>query len=383
MKRILLLGASGSIGKQSIDVIKEHQDELKLVGAGVGKQIDYLEKILAVFPLKYAYSIERHILLEQKYPDTKFFYGDEGLIDIVKEKEYDLFENALVGFVGFKPTLEAIRNHKDIALANKETLVAGGDIINAALKEYGVNLYPIDSEHSAIAQSLRGNNPEDVRRLIITASGGSFRDKTREELEDVTVEEALHHPNWNMGAKITIDSATMMNKGFEIMEAHHLFNMPYDRIDVLIHYESTVHSLVEYNDGSIINQIGSADMRLPIKYALLYPKHLEDSNNNYCDLAKIGTLHFKDIDYKRYPLVKIAKEVGKLGGNFGAILIGANDEAVDLFLHKRIRFIEIEKYIIEALKNSTYIKNPDADELIASHKWAKDYVDDLWANTKI
>lgn len=383
MKRILLLGASGSIGTQSIDVIKQHKEELSLVGAGVGKQVDYLAKILAEFDLKFAYSIERHILLEQQYPNTKFYYGEQGLIDIVKEKDYDMFENALVGFAGFEPTLEAIKNHKDIALANKETLVAGGDLINAAIKEYGVQLFPIDSEHSAIAQCLIGNKKEDVRRLILTASGGSFRDKTRAELENVTVEQALNHPNWSMGSKITIDSATMMNKGFEIMEAHHLFNMPYDKIDVLIHYESTIHSMVEYNDGSIINQIGTPDMRLPIKFALLYPRHINDANDNYCDLAKIGTLHFKDIDYKRYPLVKIAKEIGKLGGNFGAILIGANDEAVDLFLHKRIKFVEIEKYIIETLKNSTYIKNPDAKQLIASHKWAKEYVDDLWANTKI
>lgn len=381
MKRIILLGASGSIGKQSIDVIREHPSELSLVGAGVGKNVSYLEELLESFDLRYAYSIERREDLEKKYPYTKFFYGEEGLSKIVEEKDYDLFENALVGFSGFIPTMHAIYNHKDIALANKETLVAGGDLVNAALKEYGVKLYPIDSEHSAIAQSLIGNNPDDVRRLILTASGGSFRNLSRDELENVTLEQALNHPNWSMGAKITIDSATMMNKGFEIMEAHHLFNIPYEKIDVLIHYESIIHSMVEYNDGSIINQIGAPDMRLPIKYALLYPRHLADSNNNYVNLAKVGRLTFKEVDYKRYPLVKLAKDIGGYGGNFGAILIGANDEAVDLFLHKRIRFIEIEKYIIKTLQEAKFIKNPSYEDLIKSHEWAKKHVDDIWANS--
>lgn len=383
MKRLLLLGASGSIGTQTIDVVKQHPDELELVGAGVGKRVEYLKELLCEFNLKYAYTIDKNEELESQYPNTKFYYGDQGLEEIVQVEDYDLFVNALVGFSGFIPTLKAIENHKDIALANKETLVAGGDIVNEALKRNGVKLFPIDSEHSAIQQSLQGNNPEDVRRLILTASGGSFRNKTREELLNVTLQDALNHPNWSMGSKITIDSATMMNKGFEIMEAHHLFNMPYDKIDVLIHYESVIHSMVEYNDGSIINQIGAPDMRLPIKYALLYPRHLEDTNNNYCDLAKIGTLHFKDIDYARYPLVKIAKEIGKLGGNFGAILIGANDEAVDLFLHKRIKFIDIETCIIKTLKEAKFIKNPTAQDLVNSHSWAKQMVDDLWANARI
>ena len=383
MKRIILLGASGSIGTQSIDVIKEHPDELCLVGAGVGKNVEYLKVLLEEFDLKYAYAINPQPELEKKYPFTKFFYGEEGLANIVLEKEYDLFENALVGFSGFIPTINAINNHKDIALANKETLVAGGDLVNEALRENGVKLYPIDSEHSAIAQSLQGNNREDVRRLILTASGGSFRNLSREELENVTLEQALNHPNWSMGAKITIDSATMMNKGFEIMEAHHLFNIPYDKIDVLIHYESIIHSMVEYNDGSIINQIGAPDMRLPIKYALLYPRHLEDSNNNYVDLAKVGKLTFKEVDYKRYPLVKLAKDIGSYGGNFGAILIGANDEAVDLFLHKRIRFVEIERYILKTLQEAKFIKKPTFDDLVKSHEWAKKHVDDIWANSLI
>lgn len=381
MKRLLLLGASGSIGKQTIDVINEHPDKLKLVGAGVGKNTEWLKELLLTFELSFVYSIDRDEKLEQRYPNVRFYYGDKGLEEIVKEKEYDMFVNALVGFCGFVPTLNAINASKDVALANKETLVAGGDLIYEALKDKSVQLYPIDSEHSAILQSLQGNKREDVKRLILTASGGSFRDKTREELKNVTLEDALKHPNWSMGAKITVDSATMMNKGFEVMEAHHLFNMPYEKIDVLLHDESIIHSLVEYNDGSIINQIGAPNMRLPIKYALLYPRHLQDNNNDYLDLGKVGTLHFREVDYNRYPLVKLAKEVGQFGGNFGAILIGANDEAVDLFIHGHIPFLDIERLIFDTLKDAHFIKNPTAKDLIDSHNWAKKRVDDLWANS--
>ena len=381
MKRLLLLGASGSIGKQTIDVINEHPNDLKLVGASVGKNIDYLKELLLTYELSFVYSINRDEKLEQRYPNVKFYYGDNGLEEIVKEEEYDMLVNALVGFCGFIPTLNAINAKKNIALANKETLVAGGDLIYDALKDKSCSLYPIDSEHSAILQSLQGNRNEDVKRLILTASGGSFRDLSRDELENVTLEDALKHPNWSMGAKITIDSATMMNKGFEIMEAHHLFNMPYDKIDVLLHDESIIHSLVEYNDGSIINQIGAPNMRLPIKYALLYPRHIEDRNNDFLDLGKVGTLHFRCVDYNRYPLVKLAKEIGQFGGNFGAILIGANDEAVDLFIKGRIKFLDIERLIFDTLKDARFIKNPSAKDLIDSHNWAKKRVDDLWANS--
>lgn len=381
MKRILLLGASGSIGTQTIDVINAHQDELKLVGAGVGKNIDFLSELLSKHNLAFAYSIERNDDLINKYPNTKFYFGEEGLKEIVKEKEYDMFVNALVGFAGFIPTLNAINNFKDIALANKETLVAGGELINAALKKNNVKLFPIDSEHSAIAQCLHGNDKKEVKRLILTASGGSFRDKKRNELLNVTVEDALKHPNWSMGYKITIDSATMMNKGFEVIEAHYLFNIDYENIDVIIHDESFIHSMVEYNDNSILGQFGAADMRLPIKYAILNERHLKDDNNNPLNLDELTALHFRKMDYQRYPLVKLAKEVGKVGGNFGAVLIGANDEAVDLFVHKRIKFLQIEEYIFKTLKDAHFIKNPTPQELVDSSNWAKKHVDDLWANS--
>ena len=381
MKKLLLMGASGSIGKQTIDIIKAHPDELSLVGVTVGKNLDYLIELLNTFNLKYAYIKDRNILLEQSYPNTRFYFGDDGLIEMAKLVDYDMLVNALVGFVGFMPTLTAIENHKDIALANKETLVAGGDIIYEAVRRNHVNIFPIDSEHSAILQCLQGHSDKEIKRLIITGSGGAFRDLSREELYDVTLEDALKHPNWSMGAKITVDCATMMNKGFEVIEAHHLFNIPFDKIDVVLHKESAIHSMVEYNDGSIIAQMGNPDMHLPIKYALLYPKHLADDKTNYFDFDKFSQLNFKNMDYKRYPLVKIAKEIGKYGGNICAILNGANDEAVDLFINKKIKFIEIEVYILKTLKAASFIQNPTAKQLVESHEWAKKYVDDLWANS--
>ena len=381
MKRLILMGASGSIGTQTIDVINDHRDELDLVGVSVGHNLDYLQQLLDQFDLKYVYTIDEKPELASRYPGIRFFNGDKGLTEMARLDDYDMLVNALVGFVGFKPTLEAIMNHKDVALANKETLVAGGKIINDAIDKYGVRLYPIDSEHVAIWQCLQGHKFSDIRRLILTGSGGAFRDLNRDQLNDVTLAQALNHPVWNMGAKITIDSATMMNKGFEVIEAHYLFKLPYDKIDVIIHTESAVHSMVEYNDGSIIAQIGTPDMHLMIKYALLYPRHKGDAHTNYLDLAKLGSLNFRQMDYLRYPLVKLAKQVGSFEGNFGAILIGANDEAVSLFLKERIKFIEIETYIFKTLQAAHFLKDPTADQIIDSHRWAREYVDKLWANS--
>ena len=382
MKRLILLGASGSIGTQSIDIIREHQDELQLVGVSVGKNIEYLKKILDEFKdIKYAYATEVDGELIHSYPNVVFYSGNDGLEQMARLDNYDLLENALVGFVGFKPTLAAIKNNKDIALANKETLVAGGKLINEALSKSKSTLYPIDSEHVAIAQCIAGHDKQDIKRLIITGSGGAFRDKNRDELNDVSLNDALNHPVWNMGAKITVDSATMMNKGFEIIEAHYLFDIPYENIDVILHSQSTVHSMVEYNDGAIMAQIGCPDMKMMIKYALLYPRHLSDKVTSYLDLDTLTSLNFKKMDYQRYPLVKIAKQVGTYGGNFGAILIGANDEAVDLFIKGRIKFIDIETYIISTLKAAHFISDPDADMIIESHRWAREYVDKLWANS--
>lgn len=382
MRTIILMGASGSIGKQTVDVIREHSVDLKLVGVTVGHNEEYLVELLNEFSdIKYAYTINRNLDLIEKFPHIKFFYGESGLEEMARLDDYTTLVNALVGFVGFKPTIEAIKCHKYIALANKETFVGGGRIINELLQQYGTILRPIDSEHVALWQCMRGHRKEDIRRLIITGSGGAFRDLTREQLKEATLSKALQHPCWNMGNKITIDCATMMNKGFEVIEAHYMFGIPYENIDVVLHSQSIVHSMVEYNDGSIIAQLGVPDMHLMIKFALLAPYHDYDNTSKFLDFDTLTSLNFKKMDYDRYPLVKLAKQVGGYEGNFGAVLIGANDEAVDLFLKGRIEFIDIERLIFKTLNDARFIKEPTVDQIVQSHKWAKEHVDELWANS--
>ncbi len=286
--------------------------------------------------------------------NPKCVYGDEGLNEVASYHKYEseTFVNALVGIAGLLPTIYAIKAKKEICLANKETLVVAGDLIKALVKENGVDLIPIDSEHSAILQCLQGEVKSDVKRLIITASGGSFRDKTRDELIGVTKNDALKHPNWSMGAKITIDSATMMNKGFEVIEAHYLFDIPYEKIDTILHPESIVHSMVEYNDGSIKAQIGASDMHIPIQYALRYPSH---NNLDGKSLNLIGlNLNFMELSTLRYPCLKYAYMVAKKGGIYYAVLNAANEAAVYLFLNDKIKFLDIEKIIYEEITNNEY-----------------------------
>ena len=378
MRKIVLLGASGSIGTQTIDVCLDHKDELEVVGLSVGHNIKYLKEVLNLIKPKYVCTMERQLDLENEYPEITFFSGDEGLISLTSIDEYDLLVNALVGVVGFKPTLNAIERKKDIALANKETLVVAGDIVTKAIKDNGVNLYPIDSEHSAIYQCLIGNRHEDVKKLIVTASGGAFRDVPKSELVNATRADALKHPCWDMGAKITIDSATLMNKGYEVIEAHYLFDIDYDDIDVLMHRESIVHSMVEYKDGSVLAQLSNPDMRLPIQFALLSPNHVIRNDYKPLDLASICTLHFEQIKEEKMHLINVAKMVGKKGGNFGAILNAANDTAVALFLKDKIKFLDIEKAIDAALEKATYNPNPTLDEVIDSYNWSANFVQEMF-----
>lgn len=375
MKKILLLGASGSIGIQTIDVINNHPEYFELTGFSIGRQIDKAIDILNNFHVKYAYVLNKEdaLKLSESFKDTTFFYGEDGLIELVEKCHYELLVNALVGFVGLKPTLRAIELGKDIALANKETLVAGGEIVKKAIDKYHVNLFPIDSEHSAIAQCLQGNEHKTIKNLIITASGGTFRDKTRDEIVDVTLEDTLKHPNWSMGAKITIDSATMMNKGLEVIEAHYLFDVDYDHIKVLLHKESIVHSMVEYVDNSIMAQLGNADMRLPIQYALEYPQRLS-MNSEPLDLTKVGTLHFEKMDMARFPLLKLAYEVGKKGGNLPCIMNSANEEANYAFQKGKIKFLEIEELVFDAVNNATYEAVKTFEDIIRNDQWARNFV---------
>ncbi len=376
MKRLVLLGASGSIGVQTIDIIQQHPELFELVSFGVGKNISKAKEYLNLFPSIQKISVqceEDAIALQKEYPNKTFLFGEAGMEELVSQDNYDVLVNALVGFAGFLPTLKAIESHHNVALANKETLVCGGEIINRALKENGCELYPIDSEHSAIWQSLRGNKKDQVKRLLITCSGGSFRNKTREELKDVTVEQALAHPNWSMGSKITIDSATLMNKGFEVIEAHWLFDIPYENISVLMHPESVVHSAVEYVDHSVIAQLGAPDMRLPIQYALTHPDRYDYQLDTPLDLTKLGTLHFDTPDTNRFPLLALAFACGKKGGNLNAVMNAANEVANAAFRNHEIPFLKIEEIVTSAVEHVPFHDLNTVQDVIDADTWGREY----------
>ncbi len=354
MKNLYIVGALGSIGMQTLDIVRNNPNEFKVIGLSLGRNLELAKKIVEEF--------KPEIISFREENDLKFsynpiiYYGDNGLIEVSKYSKYDneVFVNALVGISGLLPTVNAIKANKTICLANKETLVVAGDIIKELVKQYNVPLIPIDSEHSAILQCLSGEKKKEVKRLIITASGGSFRDKTRDEIKDATKEDALKHPNWKMGSKITIDSATMMNKGFEVIEAHYLFDIPYSKIEPILHRESIVHSMVEFNDGTIKAELGVSDMHTPISYALRYPSH-EYKESESLDLVGLN-LHFEKLSYDRFPCLNFAYLAAKLGGIYYAVLNAANEAAVSLFLNDKIKFLEIEDIIYKELTNPEYAK---------------------------
>lgn len=351
MKRISVLGSTGSIGTQTLSVIEHHPESFVVEALAAGRNAELLLQQAHQFKPRLV-SVQDKVTadaVKDELPSgTKLVYGEEGLIEAASCQEADTVVTAVVGSVGLKSTLAAIEEGKTIGLANKETLVTAGHLVTAAAKRKGVKLMPIDSEHSAIFQSLNGESMSDVDSITITASGGSFRDRTREQLAHVTVEEALKHPNWSMGAKITIDSATMANKGLEVIEAHWLFELDYDRIHVLIHPESIIHSYVEYVDGSIIAQLGVPDMRVPIQYALSYPERMT-SPAERLNLAKIAKLHFRELDTARYPMVRYAYESGRIGGTATTVFNAANEVAVARFLQGEIAFLDIERIVENAL----------------------------------
>ncbi|MDD3171250.1 MAG: 1-deoxy-D-xylulose-5-phosphate reductoisomerase [Bacilli bacterium] len=349
MKNIFLLGASGSIGTQTLDIISNNSD-FCLKSISIGKNIKRATSIIKEFKPEFVgvSSKEDMLKLVKEFPEVEFGYGEEGLIKAATYgDEGGFLINAVVGMVGLVPTIAAIKKKRDILLANKETLVTGGEIIMKLVEEYQVKLFPIDSEHSAIYQCLISGRKEDVSRIIITASGGAFRDKTRDELVDVTLEEALHHPNWSMGNKITVDCATMVNKGLEVIEAHYLFDMPYEKIETIIHPESIIHSMVEYKDGSTMAQMSVPNMMLPIQYALYHPRHRDNISLEKIDFNSLGSISFRKMDFLRYPMIKMAYEVGKKGGLMPTVYNAANEAAVDLFIQGKIKFIEIENIIKE------------------------------------
>ena len=376
MKNITVLGVTGSIGMQTVDVVKNHLDKFKIVAMSAGYNIKQVEEILEMIDVEYVCVVQKKDAqyLQEKYPDLKVTYGQEGLIKIATLPQIDIVLNAIVGFAGLVPTIEAIKAKKDIALANKETLVVAGHIITKLVKENNVRLLPVDSEHSAIFQSLNGEKHQQIKRIILTASGGSFRDKSRDELIGVTVEEALNHPNWSMGAKITIDSATLFNKGLEVIEAKWLFDVSYDQIDVLIHPESIIHSMVEFVDTSVIGQLGNPDMRLPIQYALTYPDRDVLVNGESLDLAKIALLTFKKPDLDRFKALALAYKAGRTGGSMPCVLNGANEMANELFRNNKIEFLQIEELVEKAVKAHQVISDPTLEQLVEVDSWARNFV---------
>ncbi len=366
MKKIGLLGATGSIGIQTLDVIREHSDQFQLTSLSFGTNVEKAVPIIKEFNPTFVVVKDNQTKKELRayFPSLPIEIGKEGMVQIAKDDQTDVLVNAVMGSIGLEPTLEAIRSNKTIAIANKETLVTAGHLVMEETNLRNVSILPVDSEHSAIFQCLQGENPKSISRLLLTASGGSFRDLTRRQLEDVTVERALQHPNWSMGAKITIDSATMMNKGLEVIEAHWLFSVPYEQIDVLLHRESIIHSMVEFKDRSVIAQLGTPDMRIPIQYALSYPERLSFQQSEPLDLLKAGKLHFEQMSFERFPCLKLAFEAGKVGGTMTTVLNAANEEAVSQFLQHKITFLQIEELIEKALEQHSSIKHPSLDTIL-------------------
>ena len=386
MKNIYLLGATGSIGKQTIEVLRTLDDSYRLVSMSFNNNLEVAEKIILEFNPKLVCTSNEfnYNYLKNKYNNIRIVFGEEGLIEAATCKFYDDGEdvviNSVVGMIGLVPTIEAIKLERTILLANKETLVVGGEIITKLLKEYNSKLLPIDSEHSAILQCLEGRKKEEIKKLIITASGGAFRDYDRNELNDVTIDDALKHPNWLMGKKITVDCATMVNKGLEVIEAHFLFGVPYENIETIIHKESIIHSMVEFSDKTIIAQMGKPDMRVPIQYAITYPDKKDFILDESLDLNNLLNLSFKKMDYDRYPLLKLAYDVGKLGGVMPTIFNASNEEAVKLFINKKIKFLEIETIIIDSVNRFRNIVSPTLDQILKIDKDVREYVRNKYCN---
>lgn len=366
--KISILGSTGSIGRQAIEVIQKMPDYFEVVSLCGGDNIEVLkEQIKEVNPKNVCVKSEENALkLQKEFPKINVLFGEKGLVEVASDRTNERILVSVSGKTGLKPTLAAIENKIDVALANKETLVMAGDIVMARAKEKGVKILPVDSEHGAIHQCLK--NRDEVEKLIITASGGPFRTKTINDIKNATVEETLHHPRWNMGKKITIDSATLMNKGLEVIEAHHLFDMPYDKIQVVVHPQSIVHSAVEYVDGSVIAQLGFPSMHIPIQYTLTYPYRFEGIETRSFDFVKAGHLDFDEPDLEKFPCLKLAFDAGKQGGTLPVVMNAANEEAVFAFLDKKISLWEIYEIVEKMMSSHNNISNPSLDEIFETDR---------------
>ncbi|MEH2446554.1 MAG: 1-deoxy-D-xylulose-5-phosphate reductoisomerase [Nostoc sp.] len=381
MKAITLVGSTGSIGTQTLDIVTQYPDQFRIVGLAAGNNIEMLAAQIRQFRPKIA-----AICSEDKLPALKealidldpqpiLLAGDAGVIEVARYGDAQTVVTGIVGCAGLLPTIAAIEAGKDIALANKETLIAGAPVVLPLVQKHGVKLLPADSEHSAIFQCLQGVPKGGLRKILLTASGGAFREWDVEKLADVTVADATKHPNWSMGRKITVDSATLMNKGLEVIEAHFLFGLDYDNIEIVIHPQSIIHSLIELQDTSVLAQLGWPDMRLPLLYALSWPDRIY-TNWKPLDLVKAGNLTFSEPDHQKYPCMQLAYAVGKAGGSMPAVLNAANEQAVALFLSEKIRFLDIPRCIESVCDRhqNDNCANPSLDDILAADKWARQEV---------
>ena len=379
--RIAILGSTGSVGQQTLDVIRSLPGRFNVVALSAGNNVTLLEEQAREFRPRMLYCGREEEYLQDRMRDGSLTGRWADLEEMAAHQDVDIVVVATVGAAGLGATMAAVRAGKVVALANKEVLVMAGHIITAEAKRSGAELRPIDSEHSAIWQCLWGESPESVERLVITASGGAFRDLPAEELERVTADQALRHPNWQMGKKITVDSATLLNKGLECIEARWLFDVPMERIEVLLHRESIVHSLVEFQDGSLKAQLGVPDMRLPIQCALTYPDRVPSTAVPRLDLKSIGTLNFGIPSHQQFPCLGLALTAGRLGGTAPAVLAAADEVAVEHFLAGYIRFTDIARVLEDALTAHTVIPNPSLEQVMEADRWARVYAED-WVKAK-
>ena len=377
MKKIGVMGSTGSIGTQTLEIVRKYPDRLQVTALAAGSSVELLEKQVREFRPKLAvmWSEKAAADLRERISDleTTVVCGMDGLLQMAAFPEMDILVTAIVGMIGIQPTVEAIRAHKDIALANKETLVTAGHIIMPLAEENGVSILPVDSEHSAIFQALRGEKGARVEKILLTASGGPFRGKTREELADITAEEALKHPNWTMGPKVTIDSASLCNKGLEVMEAKWLFDVDFSQIEVVVHPQSILHSAVQFADGAIVGQMGVPDMKLPIQYALFYPDR-RPMEGERVDLCKLGSLTFEAPDTETFRGLALAYEAGKRGGSMPTVFNAANEKAVSLFLQKKIQFLQIPDLIQAAMESHSYVESPTVEEILAVEAQTHEFI---------
>ncbi|MCB2288360.1 1-deoxy-D-xylulose-5-phosphate reductoisomerase [Clostridium sp. CS001] len=379
MKKITILGVTGSIGTQTLDVIRKDIKNLSIVGISANTNFDKVISIIEEFKPKYVAMMDEEAYLKlkkyciDKKISTQVLHGIEGLNYISTLPEVDIVVTSVVGMIGLVPTMKAIQAGKDIALANKETLVAAGALVMEAAKKNNVNILPVDSEHGAIFQCLQGNKLDAVNKIILTASGGPFRGKSKEQLMEIKPEDALKHPKWNMGKKISIDSSTLMNKGLEVIEAHWLFGVTYENIQVVVHPQSTIHSMVEYVDGSVIAQLSSTDMRLPIQYAINYPER-KNTVIDPLDIYNMGNLTFEKPDTDTFKCLDLAYKAGRMGGNMPAIMNAANEVAVELFLDCKIKYLDIEDIIEKSMAEFKHHSNPNLEEILEIDLKVREYV---------